>query len=381
MEQVKVKVVYRKAKDRLVLRWKDPETGAWTERVAESQVRKEADKLAAQLEADLREGRYEAPSKLSWEDFRLVFESEKLPSLAANSHGAYKVALNHVEKWLRPTRVVDVDAAAISRMQAKMRANGMRETTIATYLRHLKAVLSWGHELGLVTKLPKVQMPKRARRARQMKGRPITTEEYERMLEACAKVRPSDPEPWRQLLQALWLSGLRLGEALQLSWEEDSQLAVDDLGEFVALRIAAEAEKGFRDRVLPVSPEFAEWLRRTPQDDRRGEVLEIAKRGLGLHGVSRTICMIGEAARVVVNQEMSKFASAHDFRRAFGTRWATRVQPALLRELMRHQAIETTMRYYVGLRAEDIARELRDACASHTNRAIMTERLHLDRHS
>lgn len=371
MEQVRVKVVYRKAKDRLVLRWKDPETGAWKERVTETQVRKVAEKLAAQLEADLREGRYEAPSKLTWEDFRLVFESEKLPSLAPNSRGAYRASLNHVEKWLRPTRVVEVDAAAISRMQAKMRASGMRDTTIATYLRHIKAVLSWGHELGLITKLPKVQMPKRARRARQMKGRPITTEEYERMLEACAKVRPSDPEPWRELLQGLWLSGLRLGEALQLSWDEEAPLSVDCGGEYVVLRVAAEAEKGFRDRVLPIAPEFSEWIEKTREAERIGRVFEIAERDLRIHGVSRTICKIGQASRVLVNQEMEKYASAHDLRRAFGTRWAARVQPAILRELMRHQSIETTMRYYVGIQADEVSRllleslsEVRDAKVS-----------------
>lgn len=359
MEQARVKVVYRKAKGRLVLRWKDPETGAWRERTTETNLRKEAEKLAAQLEADLREGRYEAPSKLAWEDFRLAFESEKLPSLAEKSRHSYRTALNHVERWLRPTRLVEVDAAALSRMQAKMRANGSRDSTIATHLRHVRAALSWAHEMGMLTKLPRVAMPRRARRSRQMKGRPITTEEYERMLAACEKVRPREPEQWQELLQGLWLSGLRLGEALQLSWDEHEPMAIDDRGEYVAIRIAAEAEKGFRDRTLPVAPEFADLLRSCGESDRVGKVFALAKRTLKLHGVSRTICKIGEAARVVVNQELGKFASAHDFRRAFGTRWAARVQPAILRELMRHQSIETTMRYYVGIQADEVYSQLK----------------------
>jgi len=48
----------------------------------------------------------------------------------------------------------------------------------------------------------------------------------------------------------------------------------------------------------------------------------------------------------------TKFASAHDFRRAFGSRWATRVMPAVLQQLMRHESIDTTLRYYVGLDAD-----------------------------
>ncbi len=38
----------------------------------------------------------------------------------------------------------------------------------------------------------------------------------------------------------------------------------------------------------------------------------------------------------------------HDLRRSFGERWATRVMPQVLMELMRHESIEATMNYYVG---------------------------------
>jgi len=39
-----------------------------------------------------------------------------------------------------------------------------------------------------------------------------------------------------------------------------------------------------------------------------------------------------------------KYASAHDLRRAFGERWAARIMPAQLKDLMRHESIETTLR-------------------------------------
>jgi hypothetical protein len=47
-----------------------------------------------------------------------------------------------------------------------------------------------------------------------------------------------------------------------------------------------------------------------------------------------------------------KYASAHDLRRAFGERWAARLMPAQLKELMRHESIETTLRFYVGTDAQ-----------------------------
>jgi len=54
---------------------------------------------------------------------------------------------------------------------------------------------------------------------------------------------------------------------------------------------------------------------------------------------------------VFINQNRdgsSKFASGHDFRRSFGSRWAPKVMPIVLKERMRHESIETPMAFYVG---------------------------------
>jgi len=59
---------------------------------------------------------------------------------------------------------------------------------------------------------------------------------------------------------------------------------------------------------------------------------------------------IGEKAGVVVKltekkgEAVKEIASAHDLRRAFGFRWSRRVMPTVLRELMRHADISTTMK-------------------------------------
>jgi hypothetical protein len=76
---------------------------------------------------------------------------------------------------------------------------------------------------------------------------------------------------------------------------------------------------------------------------------------LGLEYVSAVISRVGKAAGVKVKTDGNgrvKFASAHDLRRSFGERWARRVLPVVLQELMRHDSIETTMTYYVGQNAE-----------------------------
>ena len=55
-----------------------------------------------------------------------------------------------------------------------------------------------------------------------MKGRPITAEEFDRMLAAVPKVRPQEARARTRFLTGLWLSGLRLSEACALSWDEDA---------------------------------------------------------------------------------------------------------------------------------------------------------------
>jgi integrase len=136
------------------------------------------------------------------------------------------------------------------------------------------------------------------------------------------------------------------------------------------LRIPAECEKGHRDRLLPITPDFAEFLLKTREADRRGPVfrplLLSGKRATATQA-GRMVALAGELAGVVVNTDPRsgkvKFASAHDLRRSFGNRWAKRVMPAVLQRLMRHESIATTMGYYVDLDADELAEDLyRDHC-------------------
>lgn len=147
-----------------------------------------------------------------------------------------------------------------------------------------------------------------------------------------------------------------------LSWDEDAPISVDLSGKRPRLRIYAEAEKGRQDRLLPMTPDFAEFLLNTPKQERQGLVFKVnavqTGKGMTPKRISRIESAIGEEARIVVSKTEGKHGSAHDLRRAFGTRWAPRVKPATLRLLMRHRSIETTLKYYVAQDADEVADEL-----------------------
>lgn len=141
--------------------------------------------------------------------------------------------------------------------------------------------------------------------------------------------------------------GLRLSEALQLSWDRYEKLRIDFQSGQPVLRTPAELEKGHQDRLLPITPEFVEFLLRTPSEERNGWVFNpraqrVCGERMRLDSVSKVISDVGEKAKIVVHADARtkkvKYASAHDFRRAFRDWWALRVMPPVLMQLMRHES-------------------------------------------
>ncbi len=375
---VKVYVVEFSDRPNFQLQWRDPVTQKLrtkttaVRRTGLARDRKVAERLAGELESQLASGSAAFPSKFTWEQFKARYEAEVVPSLAKESANKIAVVFNHVASIICPVLLRDVNEARISHLAATIRSQGKAETTIQSYLAHLKAMLRWAVSqkiLPACPSFPKIQRKKKSTGSTPMKGRPITLEEFERMLEKVADiVGRAAAAAWARYLRGLWASGLRLSESLELWWDrEDRLIPIFPKKGRPMLRIPAELEKGHADRLLPIAPEFALFLLEIPEADRSGAVFKLP----GIRGrttelrskwVGKVVSKIGAAAGVRVHTDPKsgrlKYASAHDLRRAFGERWAARIMPAQLRELMRHESIETTLRYYVGTNAERTA----DAC-------------------
>jgi integrase len=345
------------------LRWKQPGTQRWREKSARTTNFKEATRQAGVLEAKLNTTGYVDGERITWDEFVKRYEREHLAGKAKRTAEPFAAVKNHVERVIKPRRPGDMTTAAIAVLVEELRdVSKIRPTTIAGHLSHLRAALRWGHQRGLLSLLPQFSMPRTPKGTSRMRGRPITEEEFERLLAAAEKYRAKDADVWQFFLRGLWCSGLRLGEALELSWEREAGLSIELRDGRPFLRIKAEAEKGFKDRLIPTTPDFGQLLLGVPGADRMGRVFKL--NGLRTHEpitpkrVSRIISAVGKKAGVVVNKEQGKFGSAHDLRRAYGTRWAKRLKPFELKTLMRHESIETTERYYVELDAEELGNEL-----------------------
>ena len=403
----------RNGQPRLVLRWIDPLTGKRCRKAAGTHKLAEAQRRAGALQNELRAGKYAPASKLTWQDFTWRYSDEVLPGLARKTAAQAATAFNAVERILRPRRLIDVTADRLSHFDTRLRLEGKSPATRRSYLAHLRAAMKWAVDVGLLVRLPKFPKVARVKGQKMMKGRPITPEEFERMLAQVPRVlaaedrkhpdeagqrrpkrevNPAAVESWRHYLRGLWWSGLRLRESLDLSWDARAGLSIDLSGQYPMIRIRAHAQKSGREELCPVAPEFAEMLLATPPGQRRGRVFRL----LGARDkevrcpiwVSKLVERIGRAARIKVDERTKrapetgervvvvKYASAHDLRRSFGFRWSRRILPPELRELMRHADISTTMTYYVGLDAQTTAGALWAAYHKATGDAPAQEATH-----
>lgn len=364
MDEIEVSVVEASNRN-IVLRWIDPKTGKMKQKSAGTRVRREAERAAERLKKQLNDAGGVVPTRMSWDDFCEKYELQKLPSLSRNSRDIWNSAKNSFDDWdevqtevPKVKKLLDVNADRIARWHAWLRQRGRSADTIACYTRTLLAALRWAKASEMLTSVPVVSVEKKTKRKRRkVRGRAITDAEFPKMLAAVERVMPAaEVAEWKRLLRGLWFSGLRIGEAVALSWDADADLRVDFSGRRPKLRISEEAHKAGDEVTLPLTPDFAEFLNETPKGQRRGRVFPIATE---YFRAQKGVAAIGAASGIVVDRKAEKFASAHDLRRSFGTRWAQRVKkPLVLQKLMRHKSIETTLSYYVDLDADDLGDEL-----------------------
>jgi integrase len=374
-DRVKVWVVEIGNRPNYQLQWRDPITQRIRTKATNiprggARNKSAAERMAGEFETQLMTGAGGVPSRLRWEEFRERYEKEVVPGLAKRTAEKVATVFDRLEEEISPVRLWDLTEGRLSAFAAALRSSGLKETTLAGYLAHLKSALGWAVRQKLLPSRPAFPKIHRAKKyaGRPMKGRPITAEEFERMLEKTAEVvgEASAPE-WRRYLRGLWVSGLRLTESMDLWWDRPDRLyPVFPKKGRPMLHVPGELEKGNSDRLLPIAPEFALFLAETPEDQRAGPVFKLTGRRRGRperphpHRVSEIVSAIGEKAGVRVyvdpkDPDKVKYASAHDLRRAFGERWAARLMPAQLMELMRHESIETTLRFYVGTDAQRTA--------------------------
>ena len=204
------------AKRPIQLRYECPESG---KKIRISTGTRDLDEAEAQrvaLQAKLllgitskRKERSILGPNMPWEDFWAEYEERHISKQRGRSRESMLSRLRLAEKLVRPKTLSDMaDREALLDLRERFRqGEGSRFgrelsiNSVRSYMASVMAALHWAAEEGWlesVPKLPKMKMPK----IKVMKGRPITQEEFERLLATVPRVTPHVPQ-WRYILRGL----------------------------------------------------------------------------------------------------------------------------------------------------------------------------------
>jgi integrase len=333
-----VKVVQEGRTGTFKMRWK--EGGRWREKTAKVNTRRQAERAARDLERDMAERH---ALGITWEALIVRYDREHLAHKSTPYRKSTHSAIASYENLLPLNDADEVTTETISRWATHLRSQNKSDASVRSYIKHLLAMLRWGEQMDLVERAPRYRM--RHIETPGMRGRPITRAEFEQMLDACKVIRPQDWAIWDDYLKGLWLSGLRLRESLALSWDTGDDFVVDLSG--TPCYHIHGSDKKRRHYLAPMPPDFATYL---ADRERSGKVWQMP---VNADQVGKIVAKLGAGIDVG-----GKTATAHDIRRAFGTRWARALMPADLKELMRHSNVSTTMKFYVRASVDSIGEEL-----------------------
>lgn len=109
-----------------------------------------------------------------------------------------------------------------------------------------------------------------------MKGRPITGEEFERMLETTPLVVGQDASPsWEFALRILWESGFRVGDLMDFSWDDERHIHPrwpTRAGHHPTI-VVPSSQKNGRVQEIPMLPGLENLLNSIPKSDRTGWIV------------------------------------------------------------------------------------------------------------
>lgn len=264
------------------------------------------------------------------------------------------------------------DPNALQQLQAKLLAGEQSRRkkprshhTVKGYIGCILAALNWAHLQGWLAAAPKIRKLKTPR-LKELKGRPITEQEFDAMLNATATVvGETVAESWKHVLKGLWTSALRLDELMHVSWDKSGTIRpVWGNGSFPVLEIPAAMQKNDTEQNIPLPPWFEAILLETPKDQRTGWAFtplslqfkagrKVRHKRPQADWVGKIISRIGKEAKIEVEAAQvrtgrpAKYASAHDLRRSCGERMRNAgVPPLVICRVMRHSSWETTRKHY-----------------------------------
>lgn len=300
--------------------WFHAETERGRSRSLRTKNRAEAEAILKEMRRLALKGRLvqlDNYKRISLSDFRKIYLEQGREGISPETIKLDSISLQLFSDVIGgSTQLRSISGSKIEDFRRACRARGVREVSINTYLRHIKASLSWATEQGYISKRPVIKMYRKKKGSD--RPRVLEVDEIKNIM---ANAREIDEGVWRYFHFLLW-TGTRRREALTLEWQN------------VDLK-RAECKivgKGGAVRMVPLLPPVV-------------EMLEPIKRDLGRVFV--------QYHRDVMTHKFHKIASAcnikarlHDLRHTCATYLLKSGVPLeVVQKILGHESISTTQIY------------------------------------
>lgn len=339
-----------------VVRW----FGADGERYSRScETRKEADRLAEEKQAQVRDGKSSEPQKLTLKEFGKMYMRIRT-DLTERSREEHERAIRYLRErfgdgrmlhtigpldarqfvaWYRTRKVKDRSR------KAKGDGKPVSPSTVNKVMRECRRIFREAVDCELLRSNPFARI--RQEKVAQVPWHHVTPEEFQRLMDRAPSAR------WEGLLSLAYCCGLRLGEILNLTWDDvDFQAA--------RLRVVAKRGGAAEDwspkdkdlRVVPLPKPAAVALTRLKLAAPNEQIYVVVRAsgpqaGQRMHrkNIWRDFDAIRRGAKVPP-------CCMHDLRRSYCTNLARAMPMHVVQELAGHSDIRTTRRYYVSVQPE-----------------------------
>ncbi len=229
---------------------------------------------------------------VGWNEAFEKYLAFKEKRLRTKSISCLSSSLQMVERILEARRANDslppgvtlMEAATLSSLEFLQEqllegAEGQYEsratTTVNSIVSVVMAFLRYCHKHGWIEKLPAIDD---LDEDEAMRGRPITGEEFDRIINTVPKVVGNQStDSWRFLLRVLWETGFRIADVLNFYWDDDSKIhpvCNSREKENWKLLIPSTQKNGKFDEI-PMLPALASLLEQVPVAERQGRVAKL----------------------------------------------------------------------------------------------------------
>jgi integrase len=321
------------------IQWTDPRTGKTKTETIGQDERAAMVKLSERRK-ELDEGVYKEVKTVSWNDFAIE-HLERLKN--AGNDGTYAVhrtSLGNFQRICKPKKLSDVDFNMLEHFRDSRTGEGAAPATTNKELKTMRAALTKAVLRGYLKRNPMKGIQKDLLLPEPEKQVvTIPDEGFNQLLTGCKN------NQWRAICWIAYESGLRSGEIMALEWKD---LDFDENLIRVSNKTFHNTKTG-KARTVPMSENIKKHLDPLRVNMFKSNMVFLTNRGTWYsHNAWSRFNNIVLRAGLVDDDGKAKY-SLHDLRRTFATKLANNgISPKVLKELMGHTKLETTMGYYVN---------------------------------